>query len=622
MMPRKKRIAILVISIILAIFIILGILGFLYLKTDAFKSNENLFAKYFVQNFDAIEILKSEDTLGIENTLNTNKYTSELNGQIQYTENMGTSDENKNSNINNVGIKISSNIDKQNSYSYRDISIGTNEQDLVKFEYLNQDQTYGIRLNDIQQFVSIENNEQNEIIQEFGIGNIEGLQKEIDINSIFGFTEEEKQTLINTYMKIIQSNISKNKYYKQKQTLITVNNQDVTTNAYYIKLTIEEYNNLYIKILEQIVNDEIILSRIDLIENEIKEKYSDYNQDEKLREKFINLIREKIEKIQSTNIGSEEVKITVYEKDMKTVRTSIEKTTNKIIIDLYNDSSIKIDNVELGENVNEQFVKIERTNGATQSNLLVEFEQIKDNEVVKNIQLNYDQVFEDNKIKKTAKLEMSNEKYKGILSIEDNIELIGAFQDKITLDTDNVKLNDLQQDQIEAIKNILNENIQGQLSNLFSIVSIEDYTKMLQNLEIIKQNSIQIPDEGEVTDIERKRFNSQFEFFASENLTTDNIKDLLEMIENNFEEMKVLLKSGEIEELDLEKLEMNSEESYEYKNNISEILISIKQNTKNEQKQKDVLNFVENNDNDKYTVSLEYDDDGLVKVVRIKIQEN
>lgn len=622
MMPRKKRIAILVISIILAIFIILGILGFLYLKTDAFKSNENLFAKYFVQNFDAIEILKSEDTLGIENALNTNKYTSELNGQIQYTENMGTSDENKNSNINNVGIKISSNIDKQNSYSYRDISIGTNEQDLVKFEYLNQDQTYGIRLNDIQQFVSIENNEQNEIIQEFGIGNIEGLQKKIDINSIFGFTEEEKQTLINTYMKIIQSNISENKYYKQKQTLITVNNQDVTTNAYYIKLTIEEYNNLYIKILEQIVNDEIILSRIDLIENEIKEKYSDYNQDEKLREKFINLIREKIEKIQSTNIGSEEVKITVYEKDMKTVRTSIEKTTNKIIIDLYNDSSIKIDNVELGENVNEQFVKIERTNGATQSNLLVEFEQIKDNEIVKNIQLNYDQVFENNKIKKTAKLEMSNEKYKGILSIEDNIELIGAFQDKITLDTDNVKLNDLQQDQIEAIKNILNENIQGQLSNLFSIVSIEDYTKMLQNLEIIKQNSIQIPDEGEVTDIERKRFNSQFEFFASENLTTDNIKDLLETIENNFEEMKVLLKSGEIEELDLEKLETNSEESYEYENNISEILISIKQNTKNEQKQEDVLKFVENNENDKYTVSLEYDDDGLVKVVRIKIQED
>ena len=39
--------------------------------------------KYFIQNFDAIEILKNEDTLGIEDTLNNNKYISELRGKIQ-----------------------------------------------------------------------------------------------------------------------------------------------------------------------------------------------------------------------------------------------------------------------------------------------------------------------------------------------------------------------------------------------------------------------------------------------------------------------------------------------------------------------------------------------------------
>ena len=40
MMPRKKRITILVISIVLTILIILGILGYLYLKTDMFKTKE------------------------------------------------------------------------------------------------------------------------------------------------------------------------------------------------------------------------------------------------------------------------------------------------------------------------------------------------------------------------------------------------------------------------------------------------------------------------------------------------------------------------------------------------------------------------------------------------------
>ena len=122
-MPRKKRIVIIAISIILVMLVILGVLGYLYLKTDAFKSKETLFAKYLAQNFNSIEILKTESDSEIENMLNTNKYESQLEGTIEYTEDIGTSNENKNSNINNVGIKIKSNVDKANNYDYKDISI-------------------------------------------------------------------------------------------------------------------------------------------------------------------------------------------------------------------------------------------------------------------------------------------------------------------------------------------------------------------------------------------------------------------------------------------------------------------------------------------------------------------
>lgn len=94
-MPRKKRIVIIAISIILVMLIILGILGYLYLKTDAFKSKETLFAKYLAQNFNSIEILKTESDSEIENMLNTNKYESQLEGTIEYTEDIGTSNENK-----------------------------------------------------------------------------------------------------------------------------------------------------------------------------------------------------------------------------------------------------------------------------------------------------------------------------------------------------------------------------------------------------------------------------------------------------------------------------------------------------------------------------------------------
>lgn len=620
-MPRKKRIAILVIAIVLIVLIILGILGYLYLKTDAFKSKETLFAKYLIQNFENIEFLKTEENSEIENLLNNNKYISQVEGTIEYTENIGTSDENKNSEINNVGIKISSNVDKINNYDYKDISIEKENEKLVGLEYLNQDEMYGIRLDGIQQFVSIENNGENETSEGTQNYNIEGLTSKIDIDSILSFTEEEKQTLVDTYIGIIQSNISSDKYYKQSNALITVNNKDIQTNAYYIKLTVEEYNNLYIKILEQITNDEIILSRLDLIENEIKEKYPDYEQDESLRQSFINSINDEIEEIQNNNIGSEEVKITVYENDMKTVRTSIEKTTEKLTIDMYDDSAIKINSAKLGDSTNEQIIKIEKTGNETQSNILVEYEQLQDNDITSDLQINFQQTFENNKLNKRIQLGITNEKYEGILKIIDNTEIVQEFENQVTLDTDNVKLDELEQEQKDAINQILLENIQGQLSNLFSVVSLEDYTTMLQNLNILAKSSVELPVDGEVTDIERKRFNSQFEFFVSENLTSDNIKELLKTVENNFEDMKILTKSGEIEELDTEKLASSSQEASEYKENISEILIFIKQNSNNVEKQENTLKFVEDNKNNKYTVSIEYDEDGLTRIIRVKIQE-
>lgn len=621
-MPRKKRIVILVIAIVLTVLIILGILGYLYLKTDAFKSKETLFAKYLMQNFENVEFLKTENNFEIENVLNNNKYTSQIEGTIEYTQNIGTSNENKDSEINNVGIKINSNVDRANNYDYKDISIEKENEKLVGLEYLNQDEMYGIRLDGIQQFVSAEDNGENETSGDFKIYNIKELTSKIDISSILNFTEEEKQTLSNTYIGIIQSNISADKYYKQSNALITINNKDIQTNAYYIKLTLEEYNNLYIKILEQMTKDEIILSKIDLLENQIKEIYTDYDQDKSLRENFINYIDDEIEEIQNNNIGNEEVKITVYENNMKTVRTSIEKTIDKLTIDMYDNSAIKIDSIKLGDNTKEQVIKIEKTGNETQQNITVEYEYLQDNETVNGVQLNYQQTFENNKLNKITQLEISNEKYEGILKIVDDTEIVQEFENQITLDTDSVNLDELQQEQKNVINQILLENIQGQFSNLFSVVSLKDYTTMLQNLNVLQKSSVELSNDGEVTDIERKRFNSQFEFFASENLTSDNIKELLKASENNFEDMKILTKNGNIEDLDIERLNSSSQDSSEYKKNISEILIFIKQNSNNEEKQKDTLKFIEENKNNKYTVSIEYDDNGLTRIIRAKIQED
>ena len=617
MMARKKRIAILVVSIVLVILAIVGTIIFLYLKTDAFKSNETLFAKYFMQSFNAIDTIKNDDLLGIEDTLNTNKYTSELKGKIEYTKNVETNNEDKNSSINQVGLNVKSNTDKSNDYDYKNITIGSDNENYIGLEYLKNQNNYGIKLKNINQYAS-NNDEENKLLTELGLGKLKVLISDIDINSICNFSEKKKQNLIDTYTKIVTSNVSKDKFYRQRGTLITVNNQDVNTNAYYIKMTVEEYNNLYIKILEQLKTDETILSRIDTIEKTIKENYPDYTSEDKLRNKFINNIEDKIKDIQNNNIGSDEVKITVYESKGTTVRFAIEKTTEKILFDLYGGTSIKLDISKIGYETTEKTFTIEKTAGSNEQKTLIEYENKKNDEILNNFKLEYNQTLENNKIAKNAEITIAKDKYKGIFDLEDNIKIVDNFENQIALEN-NVELNKLQDEQKNIIMNILKTNTQNQLDSLYAVASLNDYESMLQNLGVMRKKSIQISSTGEVTELERTRFNSQFEFFASSDLTSDNIKELLNTTKDNFEDMKVLLKTGEVQDLDMEKLK-SSEDSNEYKKSIAEILFYIKRNSNNEQKAENTLEYLKNN-NDKYTVSIEYDNDRLVKIIRAKIQE-
>ena len=617
MMARKKRIAILVVSIVLVILAIVGTIIFLYLKTDAFKSNETLFAKYFIQSFNAIDTIKNDDLLGIEDTLNTNKYTSELKGKIEYTKNVETNNEDKNSSINQVGLNVKSNTDKSNDYDYKNITIGSDNENYIGLEYLKNQNNYGIKLKNINQYAS-NNDEENKLLTELGLGKLKVLISDIDINSICNFSEKEKQNLIDTYTKIVTSNVSKDKFFRQRGTLITVNNQDVNTNAYYIKMTVEEYNNLYIKILEQLKTDETILSRIDTIETTIKENYPDYTSEETLRNKFISNIEEKIKDIQNNNIGSDEVKITVYESKGTTVRFAIEKTTEKILFDLYGGTSIKLDISKIGYETTEKTFTIEKTAGSNEQKTLIEYENKKNDEILNNFKLEYNQTLENNKIAKNAEITIAKDKYKGIFDLEDNIKIVDNFENQIALEN-NVELNKLQDEQKNIIMNILKTNTQNQLDSLYSVASLNDYESMLQNLGVMRKKAIQISSTGEVTELERTRFNSQFEFFASSDLTSDNIKELLNTTKDNFEDMKVLLKTGEVQDLDMEKLK-SSKDSNEYKKSISEILFYIKRNSNNEQKAEDTSEYLKNN-NDKYTVSIEYDSDKLVRIIRAKIQE-
>ena len=614
MMARKTRVTIIAIAILVLVVAIIGILIFLYLETDAFKTNETLFTKYLAQNFEELDNLKNNNNSTTKSLLENSKYTSKIDGKIEYIENKDTSDENKKSSVNNIKLKINEQKDNQNEYKYYDMAIQNENEKLIGIEYIQTEGTQGIRLNGIQQFVSTQN-EENEILKEFNIKTIDKLTSSIDIDSIISFSEEEKQTIKNNYMNILKNNISKDKYHKQSKALITVNNKDIQTNAYYISMTLEEYNNLYVKILQQLEKDETLLAKMDAIEEQLKE----YNAEENLKDKIIEKINEKIKNIQDNNIGNDEVKITVYENNGKTVRTSIENGTDKLVLDFYNEASMKIIQTKMEDVVKEKTIKIEKQKNDAQINTMIEYSNSEENQEKYNITLNYEETNQNNNIQKNVELSLANEKNEVDLKISDDINIVEEFENEITLDEDNVNFDKLGDEQKETIKSILEEKFQTQLSDFQAVTSTNDYKKILQNLGIIKKSAVELPSEGEISDTERKRFNSQFEFFASENLTSSNITELLNTATNNLGDIKVILKNGNVEDLDIEKVKSSSE-SYEYKKSISEILFYIKRNSNNDEKAENLEEYLKKESNNKYTVSIEYDNDGLTSLIRAKLQ--
>ena len=106
--------------------------------------------------------------------------------------------------------------------------------------------------------------------------------------------------------------------------MIRINGKDINTNSYTLKITKEQLNNLYIKLLEELNQDEIILKKLDEMQ-EILDKYKVANSwnDINIRNEFNKQINMYIQKIQGKNIGQDEVSIYVYENNNTTVRTSI-----------------------------------------------------------------------------------------------------------------------------------------------------------------------------------------------------------------------------------------------------------------------------------------------------------
>lgn len=597
MMTRKKRTTLSIVLTVILIVIIITTLIILYLNTDLFKSNKTLFFKYIgknTQNVSVIEeIFKNTE---YNDSLQTNKYTENSEIKVNYTQNLKTTSENNDNEINKLKIEIEGQTDKTNQYNYKDIKLLNEDKQEMEIEYIQNENTYGVKFSDLfKQYILVENNNLKELLKNVGYTDEElvNFPDSIEINkntfADIRFSEEEKQVLSDKYLTLISEELSKEQFEKKSKQVLTINQENIVANSYTLKLTKEQLNNLYIKVLENLKQDEIFLEKIDNLQNTLNKMELITSNNVDIKENVITNIEKMIDKINRNNIGNEEAKIIVYESEGDTIRTTIQRTDYVFNIDCLQMEDYKFYEVKLEENEEEiKKITINKKDGEIKI-----FLKYTENNIPISVDFTQNQSIEDSNRTKNINIKYEDDNNRVETIISQNINIVNDFNEQVTLTNENsIKLNTMNSEQLQTIFNKVNEGVENKLNILGQEIKIEDIQEVLKIIGVIQDNQ-KLEGNG-VSETEKNRFNSKFEILQGENLDNENILKMIEVIKENLVNLQVV--SNE------------------------ELKIEIGQNDKNEELGNALENFIQNNKDKKYNIEVEYDEEtGLVKYIIMTI---
>ena len=649
MITKRDKRNIIIASVVVTIILILTVVVTLYFTTDMFKSNQMLFGKYLAKATISVEgLFKDDKGKQYDNLLENNRYNNSTQITANYTKGIGTTGENTSNVINSL-----------NKINYKNFILEKDDARIAELEYLKSDGKYGIRFVDLfDKYLAVENQDLKSIASKIGIDskNIPDHIEEVDLKKIFTFSDEEIESINKDYISLISDKYDKDKFTKAKKSEVTINDQSIMTNAYTLTLTKEQLNeDIYVKVLEQIKQDDRFLSRIEQIddflnpevvpteeniedveetqetegnttepqanttenevaenevaesettkqnnsetqENEEAQEDEETNQEEKksVKDTIIEKIDSMITEIRNKNIGDDVAKITVYESEKETVRTTIETQGYKINIDTINkegETYINIFKEVYGVEENSDEIVIEKREDNFYLN-----RQRNIGEEVKKTHLGMERVIENGKEEINTKFGYDIGKNKIEIEAVTNNEVVNYF-DEIDefLARNNVLLNDLSDEEFNELRDILNDKVIEQNQKVSEQISAQELFTILNELDILP-DEITIDNIVTLTKSEVSKFNAQFEIYKGEEVEVKAIDNLLNIVKDHLETVEVLSDSA--------------------------IKLNIVRGTVNEELAAKVSEIVNNtyNKSKKYSIKYEYDEETqLIKSITIEI---
>lgn len=600
-MTKKEKNMVLIISVIVVILVVFAIIAsVLYFNTDMFKSKGDLFVKYIIGNIENTNNMTNGENINEFNSkLSENKYTSNNSIKIKCTENVGEVTEDSKNSLNDFNISINGKTDKSSNYDYKNIKISNNNKEEMQIEYVKDNDTYGVKFPELfQQYILADNSNLKKLFENMGYDDSSKIPDKIEINddifSYINFSSDEVSLLKEKYTNLLQKEVSAKNISKGSNQIIQIGEQKVKASSYILTLTKEQMNNIFLKVLEEIKQDDVILNKLGNI-SDLEDIYYTTTKNsnaENLKTKFVDDIEEVIRKISSTNIGNDATKITVYQSNKNTVKTVIEYTGYQISLDILNQNNTK-------------YIELNIQNDNTSSTKTIVYKEDSGNnilEITNNIDgdinkttINNDINIEENKGNRDLTYTFEGNNNKVEITCKKNIEFVDKI-DKENTSRNSIKLNELSSENLTNITERIKSSVSEKVNSIFSDENKQDLDRILQIIGITKQQQ-KIESEG-TSEIEKNRFNSKYEILQGEDLESTRIIALIDVAKDDMTNLEAV--SGTKLKIQLEKNKGNSE--------IADKLTNFIKEEKNERK--------------KYKISVEYDDEtGLVKYIVMEIVE-
>lgn len=236
-------------------------LGLYWYFTKETKSSKQL----FVQNVSKINV---------NNLLNNNIYrnllsrlqtqSSQINSSVRFTTDL-ENEELQDIDVTKFKLDVLNSNDVTSKKNYNEAILNYSGNEVFKVNLVTSENEIAIASNEIlNQYVGIHFDKINEV---FGVNIDIDYIKELEGLENINITEDELNQYVKKYFEIILNNISEEKFSVQENIAIENAIEDVEVTNYSVTLTQEELNNLLIKTLEELKNDDELIKKIVSAEN-------------------------------------------------------------------------------------------------------------------------------------------------------------------------------------------------------------------------------------------------------------------------------------------------------------------------------------------------------------------